>query len=54
MFIMLHDNKMCRLQLHSARMQRQQVAARLPKLHERRMLLLACHQRILRQATFDH
>jgi hypothetical protein len=35
-------------------MQEQQVAPRLPKLHQKRMLLLARQQRILRQESFDH
>jgi hypothetical protein len=46
--------EVCRLRLHAAGMQEQQVAARLPKLHQARMLLLARHQRILRQASSDH
>jgi hypothetical protein len=51
--LVLSYDKMCGLWLHYPGMQGKQVAARLSKLHKKRMLLLARHQRILRQAALD-
>jgi hypothetical protein len=47
------NHEVCRLWLHAAGMQGKQVAKGLPKLHARRLLLLARHQRILSLITFN-